>query len=69
MDRLFDDFSGGLWRGSLFDIAPLPSMLKQLSALCLQLNLQETDKAYEITAELPIEVKLANGVLSIKGEK
>ncbi len=35
----------------------------------------ETDKAYEITAELPgldeknIEVKLANGVLSIKGEK
>ena len=38
-------------------------------------DVAETDKAYEITAELPgldeknIEVKLANGVLSIKGEK
>jgi HSP20 family protein len=38
-------------------------------------DVTETDKAYEITAELPgleeknIEVKLANGVLSIKGEK
>ncbi len=38
-------------------------------------DVAETDKAYEITAELPgldeknIEVKLANRVLSIKGEK
>jgi HSP20 family protein len=38
-------------------------------------DVAETDKAYEITAELPgleeknIEVKLANGVLFIKGEK
>ena len=38
-------------------------------------DVAETDQAYEITAELPgmeeknIEVKLANGVLSIKGEK
>jgi HSP20 family protein len=38
-------------------------------------RIAETDKAYEITAELPgldeknIEVKLANGVLSIKGVK
>ncbi len=38
-------------------------------------DVSETDKAYEITAELPgmdeknIEVKLANGVLTIKGEK
>ena len=38
-------------------------------------DVAETDKAYEITAELPgldeknVEVKLANGVLSIKGEK
>ena len=39
------------------------------------IDVAETDKAYEITAELPgmeeknVEVKLANGVLSIKGEK
>jgi HSP20 family molecular chaperone IbpA len=38
-------------------------------------SVAETDKAYEIKAELPgldekdIEVKVANGVLSIKGEK
>ena len=38
-------------------------------------DVAETDKTYEITAELPglheknIEVRLANGVLSIKGEK
>jgi len=38
-------------------------------------DVSETDKAYEITAELPgmdeknVEVKVANGVLSIKGEK
>jgi HSP20 family protein len=37
-------------------------------------NVTETDKAYEIAAELPgmdeknIEVKCADGVLSIKGE-
>ena len=38
-------------------------------------DVSETDKAYEITAELPgmdeknVEVKLANGSLTIKGEK
>ena len=38
-------------------------------------DVSETDKAYEITAELPgmdeknVEVKLANDVLTIKGEK
>jgi HSP20 family protein len=38
-------------------------------------DIAETDKGYEITAELPgldeknIEVKLANGSLTIKGEK
>jgi HSP20 family molecular chaperone IbpA len=38
-------------------------------------DVAETDKAYEITAELPgleergIEVKLANDILSVRGEK
>ena len=38
-------------------------------------DITQTDKGYEITAELPgmedkdIEVKLANGVLTIRGEK
>jgi HSP20 family protein len=74
MDRLFDDFRSGFWRGSLFDMAPFrraEAALRTMPAV----DVAETDKAYEITAELPgldeknIEVKLANGVLSIKGEK
>jgi HSP20 family protein len=74
MDRLFDDFSSGFWRGSLFDMAPsrrAEATFRTMPAV----DVSETDKAYEITAELPgldeknIEVKLANGVLSIKGEK
>jgi HSP20 family protein len=74
MDRLFDDFSSGFWRGSLFDTAPsrrAEATFRTMPAV----DVSETDKAYEITAELPgldeknIEVKLANGVLSIKGEK
>jgi HSP20 family protein len=74
MDRLFDDFSSGFWRGSLFDMAPsraAEATFRTMPAV----DVAETDKAYEITAELPgleeknIEVKLANGVLSIKGEK
>ena len=74
MDRLFDDFSSGFWRGSLFDMAPFrraEAAFRTMPAV----DVAESDKADEITAELPgldeknIEVKLANGVLSIKGEK
>ena len=67
VDRLFEDFDGGFWRPSfrypeaVFKSAPV--------------DVGETDKAYEVTAELPgmdeknIEVKLANGSLTIKAEK
>jgi HSP20 family protein len=74
MDRLFDDFNSGFWRGSLFDMAPFrraEAAFRTMPAV----DVAESDKADEITAELPgldeknIEVKLANGVLSIKGEK
>ncbi|HJQ58063.1 MAG TPA: Hsp20/alpha crystallin family protein, partial [Vineibacter sp.] len=49
-------------RGSTFSVAPA-------------VDVAENDKAYEVTVELPgmddkdIEVKLANGMLIIKGEK
>lgn len=68
MDRLFDDFAGGFWGGSLF----APSALRRAESTFAgmpAIDVAETDKAYEITAELPgmeeknIEVKLANGVL------
>ena len=73
MDRLFDDFTGGLCR-SVFD--PMPFRRTEAAFRTMPaVDVAETDKAYEIKAELPgldeknIEVKVANGVLSIKGEK
>ena len=51
MDRLFDDFSSGFWRGSLFDMAPsrrAEATFRTMPAV----DVSETDKAYEITAEL-----------------
>ena len=73
-DRLFEDFTGGLFGRSLFE--PMPFRRTEAAFRTMPaVDVAETDKAYEITAELPgldeknIEVKLANGVLSIKGEK
>lgn len=79
IDRLFDDFSwGSSWRmpsaRSLFEGEPLwrgEGSWGKVPAV----DIADTDKAYEITAELPgmdeknVEVKFANGVLTIKGEK
>ena len=76
IDRMFDDFGGGLWRspfrGSFFE--PFRRGEAALAALPA-VDVTETEKAYEITADLPgideknIDVKFANGVLTIKGEK
>ena len=73
---MFDDFGGGIWRspfrGSFFEpFRRGEAALAELPAV----DVIETDKAYEITAELPgideknVDVKFANGVLTIKGEK
>ena len=77
IDRLFDDFGRGLWRPfrrSLFPTAPsFGSQVKWPTMPVV--DVVESDKAYEITAELPgmdeknIEVKVAGAVLTIKGEK
>ncbi len=75
MDRLFDEFD---WRSPfrrwVFDIEPL--WRRELSWTATPaVDIAEKDKAYEVTAELPgmdennIEVKVANGMLTIKGEK
>ena len=78
MDRLFDDFGRGFWplptRRSMFDIEPMwqPEATWEASPA---VDIAESEKAYELTAELPgmdeknIEVKVANGNLIIKGEK
>jgi HSP20 family protein len=78
IDRLFDDFGSSFWRSplrrSLFAAEPFwqrAMSWKETPAV----DISETDKAYEITAELPgmdeknIEVTVANGNLIIKGEK
>lgn len=73
IDRLFDEFDRGFW-GLPFrrsaDFEP-----RWLTEAALAVDVAEKDKAYEIAAELPgmdqkdIEVKLTDGVLTIKGEK
>ncbi len=78
VDRLFEDFAGGIWRSpvgrSFFDIEPAWRTQSVMSAMPA-VDVTETDKAYEINAELPgmdeknIEVKVADDVLTIKGEK
>lgn len=77
IDRLFDDFHKS-WRfplgRSVFDIEPfLPREVTFDVAPAV--DLIEKDQAYEVTAELPgmddknVEVKVANGTLTIRGEK
>ena len=78
IDRLFEDFDGAFWRSPLrrswLDMDPFHGGRGALEALPA-VDVTETDKAYEIVAELPgmdqnnIEVKLANGMVTIKGEK
>ncbi len=78
VDRLFDAFDRNFWgapfRRSMFDIEshwPSDVVWKATPAV----DVVETDGSYEITAELPgmddknVEVKVANGSLTIKGEK
>jgi HSP20 family protein len=78
IDRLFEDFDrdfwGFPWRRSAFNVEPF--WRRELSfAASPAVDVTESGKSYEITAELPgldekdIEVKFANGGLAIKGEK
>ena len=79
VDRLFEDFDQGSWRlpfrRSVFDVEPFWRRELTWGATAPAVDIVEKDKAYEITAELPgmeeknIEVKLANGNLTIKGER
>lgn len=78
LDRMFDDFGGGFWRAplrrSLFDVLPLLSRDAGAPSMPA-VDVSDTEKAYEIAAEMPgideknIEVKVSNGVLTIRGEK
>jgi HSP20 family protein len=78
IDRLFDDFGAGPWRSAfrraVFDVEPF--WRGEISwGKVPAVDIAETAKGYEITAELPgideknVEVKFADGMLTIKGEK
>ena len=78
IDRLFDDFDTSAWRApfrrSLFNVEPF--WRRELSwAGIPAVDITETEKAYEVAAELAgmdeknVEVKVTNGNLTIKGEK
>src|SRR5437868_7124323 len=68
IDRIFDDFGrparSGFNFGPRSPLAPVPA-----------LEMVEDDNAYRLTAELPglaekdVEISVADGVLSISGEK
>jgi len=75
VDRLFDAFDN--WRmpssDSMFAFAPFGRVMTSLQTPAA--DIAETEKDYEITAELPgmdeknVEVSLANGGLVIRGHK
>jgi HSP20 family protein len=70
MNRMFDE----VFRG--FDLAPFGLASRALDGLGWpQIDIEDTDKEVRITAELPglnekdVSLEIANGVLSISGEK
>lgn len=73
VDRLFQAFDRGLFNRPAFDVAPF--WAHETWDVAPAVNIAETDKAYEITAELPgideknVDVSVVNGGLMIKGEK
>lgn len=77
VDRMFEDFDANFWRApsrrSVFDYAPFGRIGTRAAAPAVDIT--EKDGEYEISAELPgldekdIDVKFANGGLTIRGEK
>lgn len=77
IDRLFDMVNPGDWRFPTMGPSGFEMRLPQMPdwKLAPAMDLVETDKGYAITAELPgleekdVDLKVANGILTIKGEK
>ncbi len=75
VDRVFEDFGEGFWRRPFRSLAALDRAWPGKLVATPAVDVSETDKAYEITAELPgmdeknVEVNVANGGLTIRGEK
>jgi HSP20 family protein len=77
MDRLIDDLGGGAWPllGPRTPMEPPGFAGPRFAMPIPAIDVTENDNAYEIVAELPgmdeknVDVTLANGVVTIKGEK
>ena len=78
IQRVFDDFGMGFWRPSPLHWSRWaePLLRREMTWRTMPaVDVVESEKAYEITAELPgmdeksIEVKVTDGYLTIKGEK
>jgi len=75
VDRLFDDFGDDFWRKPFRSFAALERNRSKKFPANPAVDVTETEKAYEIAAELPgmdekrVEVNVANGGITIKGEK
>lgn len=69
VNRLFDDFFRG------FDLRPLRTADEKWGGFSPKMDLEETEKEYRITAELPgmeekdVEVLLTGNAITLKGEK
>ena len=74
-DRVFGDFHFPGFGRSLLASPQFTSLTSSFDFKEPKVNVAETDKAFEITAELPgldeknIDVVVADGVLTIRGEK
>lgn len=75
VDHMFDEFSSNLGFGRLRGLEPAGRFPLSFAMKAPAVDVIEEDKRYRITAELPglsekdIEVSLAEGVLTLKGEK
>lgn len=76
INRLFDDFNSLAWPIPLRHAMPSLDLSRDKGwPVAPAMDMTEADGHYAITAELPgmdeknVEVKVANGILTIKGEK
>jgi HSP20 family protein len=76
IDRLFENvMTGWPWTGHPFDVRPWTHLSATLGLTMPASDVVETEKAYEITIELPgidreaIEVNLSDDMISVRAEK
>jgi HSP20 family protein len=75
VDRLFNEFGDDFWRRPFGPLAESEWNWPKKFAAAPAVDVAETDKSYEITVELPgmdeknVQVNLADGGITIKGEK